>query len=83
MDATQLIRKNMWKWAGHIARMKDNRWTYKVTHNQVYGKRKQGKPKARWRDALRTLLRNNLYSQIAADRAKWARLGEAFALDRA
>ena len=73
----------MWKWAGHIARTKDNRWTYKITHTQTYGKRKKGKPKARWRDALRKLLKNNLYSQIAADRAEWARLGKAFALDRA
>jgi len=56
---------------------------YKITHNQVYGKRKKGKPKARWRDAFGKLLKNNLYSQIAADQAEWARLGEVFALNRA
>ena len=83
IDAIYLIRKNIWKWAGHIARLTDNRWTYKVTHNQLYGKRKKGKPKARWRDNFGKMLKNSFYSQIAPDRAEWARLGEAFALNRA
>ena len=27
----EYILKQQWKWAGHIARMKDNRWTKRCT----------------------------------------------------
>ena len=30
-DIAQYIANTKWKWAGHIARMKDNRWTIRST----------------------------------------------------
>ena len=36
-DIVQCVTK--WKWAGHIARMKDNRWTIRSTEWQIEGVR--------------------------------------------
>ena len=40
--------KQKWKWAGHIARLKDNRWTKRCTEWQPRrGKRTRGRPSRR------------------------------------
>ena len=31
-----------WDWAGHVARLQDNRWTYRVTFKQPNKKRRGG-----------------------------------------
>ena len=31
IDIIEYILKQKWRWAGHIARMKDNRWTKRCT----------------------------------------------------
>ena len=42
-----------WSWAGHINRLKDDRWTSRVTTWRPYDKkRRQGRPAKRWRDDL-------------------------------
>ena len=42
-----------WRWAGHIARMKDNRWTKPCTEWQPRrGKRSRGRPSRRWEDDM-------------------------------
>ena len=33
-DIVEYILKQKWKWAGHVARMKDNRWTKRFTEWQ-------------------------------------------------
>ena len=41
------------KWAGHIARLKDNRWTKRCTEWQPRrGKRTRGRPSRRWQDDI-------------------------------
>ena len=45
------VRKMKWSWAGYINRLKDNRWTWRVTTWRPYDKnRRQGTPAKRWRD---------------------------------
>ena len=34
-DIAQFVTNTKWKWAGHIARMKDNRWTIRSTEWQA------------------------------------------------
>ena len=36
-DIVQHVTNTKWKWAGHIARMKDNRWTIRSTEWQING----------------------------------------------
>ena len=49
-DIVQYLTNTKWKWAGHIARMKDNRWTIRSTEWQIKGVRSVGRPKRRWRE---------------------------------
>ena len=51
-DIGQYVTNTKEKWAGHIARMKDNRWTIKSTEWQIKGVRSVGRPKRRWRVTL-------------------------------
>ena len=45
-DALKHCLVSKWKWAGHIARVKDKRWSQRVTHwAGPTGKRKIDKPK--------------------------------------
>ena len=45
-DKVQVVKKQKWRWAGHIARMKDNRWTKRITdlcpYNDERSKKKKG-----------------------------------------
>ncbi|GFO28611.1 endonuclease-reverse transcriptase [Plakobranchus ocellatus] len=48
IDVVQYIQRQKWRWAGHIAREKDNRWTKRWTEWQSRsGKRDRGRPEAR------------------------------------
>ena len=53
-DIKLVTSKLKWQWAGHIARLPDNRWTKTVTEwIPLEGKRKQAWPKLRWEDEIR------------------------------
>ena len=53
-------RKMKWSWAGHINRLKDDRWTSRVTTWRPYDKkRRQRRPAKRWRDDLRPTTGHN------------------------
>ncbi|KOB79081.1 Uncharacterized protein OBRU01_01138 [Operophtera brumata] len=48
-----MVASLKWKWAGHIARVKDNRWSERVLHWWPRdGKRERGRPVRRWRDDI-------------------------------
>ena len=50
-----------WPWAGHINRLKDDRWTSRVTTWRPYDKkRRQGRPAKRWRDDLDKYWKNTI-----------------------
>ena len=43
-DVVKFAAKQKWKWAGHVARLNDNRWTKRITDWQPrYGKRSRGR----------------------------------------
>ena len=44
-DIVQYVTNTKWKWTGHIARMKDNRWTIRSTEWKTVGVRSAGRPK--------------------------------------
>jgi hypothetical protein len=52
-DIIQVIKQQKWRWAGHIARMRDNRWTKRITDWCPYSnKRSKKRPDTRWRDEI-------------------------------
>ena len=75
-----------WRWAGHIARRTDNRWsTALLLWEPEGGKRRVGHPKARWRDDMDNFIKQYMDGQtfdwylIAQDRDSWASLEDEYA----
>lgn len=77
-NALSYAQKLKWKWAGHVARLKDERWTKKVTFwKGPLGKRSKGRPLTRWEDEIIRAAGPN-WQEKAQDRDKWTFLEEAF-----
>lgn len=78
IDALSYSQKQKWRWAGHIARLSDNRWTTKTTSwPGPSGHRKRGRPNARWADDV-TKIAGTHWMRVAIDREQWSSLEEAF-----
>ncbi|GBP38571.1 Retrovirus-related Pol polyprotein from type-2 retrotransposable element R2DM; Endonuclease [Eumeta japonica] len=66
------------QWAGHVARLKDGRWTHKITSwKGPEGKRCRGRPFARWEEDIKKIA-GPKWQQIAQNRENWQKLEEAF-----
>ena len=79
-DILEVLTKTRWQWAGHVARMKDNRWTIRCTEWQVRnGRRSRGRPRRRWRDDLQQW-QGATWSRTAKDRQQWRCLAEGYLL---
>ena len=74
-DIVQYVTNTKWKWAGHIARMKDNRWTIRSREWQTEGLRSVGRPKRRWRNDT-VGQQGVVWTRIAKDRERWKTLAE-------
>ena len=80
IDIIEYTLKQKWKWAGHIARMKDNRWTKRCTEWQPRrGKRSRGRPSRRWQDDI-TVREGTTWIRKATDRHQWKTLMEGYIL---
>ncbi|CAH2100867.1 unnamed protein product [Euphydryas editha] len=78
VDALHHAQRLKFKWAGHVARLKDKRWTSKVTTwDGPQGKRRVGRPYTRWEDDIKKVAGPH-WIHIAKDREKWKSLEEAF-----
>lgn len=71
IDTVEHILKQKFKWAGHMVRMPNIRWTKTITNwKPKIGKRKVGKPNARWeKDLLETVGKD--WKKVAMDRQTW------------
>ena len=78
-DIVQYVTNTKWKWAGHIARMKDNRWTIRSTEWQTEGERSVRRPKRRWRDDT-VGQQGVVWTRIATDRERWKTLTKGYFL---
>ena len=77
-DVIQKVKRLKWQWAGHIARMTDNRWTKLVTEwLPLNEKRKRGRPKTRWVDEIE-MMYGVTWMRTARDRTLWKNHEEAF-----
>ncbi|CAH2096381.1 unnamed protein product [Euphydryas editha] len=72
--------KLKWKWAGHLARMHDSRWTKRaVMWEGPKGKRKRGRPSKRWVDDIQAIAGEEWHNR-AKNRNLWSQMEEAFTL---
>ena len=76
-DIVQYVAIMKWKWAGHIAWMKDNRWTIRSTEWQTEGVRSAGRLKRLWRDDI-VEQQGVVWTRIAKDRESWTLVEDYF-----
>ena len=80
IDIIEYTLKQKWKWAGHIARLKDNRWTKRCTEWQPRrGKRSRERPNRRWQDD-RTEKEGTTWIKKTTDRRRWKTLMKGYIL---
>ena len=78
-DILETVKERKWKWAGHVARMKDKRWTVEITDwRPMDGKRGRGRPRKRWRDEIDWYWGSVAWKEKAQNRAEWKLHAEAF-----
>ena len=71
-DIAQEIRKSKLKWAGHVSRIQDDRWTSKVLDWYPRDvKRPPGRPPKRWEDSIKQECGGS-WRRIAKDRNEWS-----------
>jgi hypothetical protein len=51
-DIIRQVKSRRMRWAGHVARMGEDRKVYKVSVGKPEGKRPLGRPRRRWEDGI-------------------------------
>jgi hypothetical protein len=69
-DIIRQVKSSRMRWAGHVARMGEERKVYKVLVGKPEGKRPLGRPRRRWKDGIRMDLR-----EIGLGGVDWTRTG--------
>lgn len=78
-DAVELACKLKWRWAGHVTRTTDNRWSERLLHwYPREAKRPRGRPRRRWADDI-VQLAGATWTRKAKERDIWKGLEEAYA----
>jgi hypothetical protein len=57
-DIIRQVKSRQMRWAGHVARMGEERKVYKILVGKPEGKRPLGRPRCRWDDGIRMDLRD-------------------------
>jgi hypothetical protein len=75
-DIIRQVKSMRMRWAGHVARMGEERKVYKVLVGKPEGKRPLGRPRRRWEDGIRMDLReiglgDVDWIRLAQDRDRW------------
>ena len=81
-NIVRVIKSRRMRWAGHVARMGEERVAYRVLVGKPERKRSLGKPRHRWVDNIRTDLQgvgcgHMNWIGLAQDRDRWRTLVSA------
>jgi len=81
-NIVRVIKSRRMRWAGHVARMGDERGVYRVLVGKPEGKRPLERPRRRWVHNIRTDLQEVEYGSVdwiglAQDRDRWRTLVSA------
>lgn len=77
LSITAFIRAQRVRWLGHISRMPDNRHAKRMLEEGTGGKKKKGRPKKRWLDAVVADVKSagvEDWKSSARDRDRWRRV---------
>ena len=76
-DWVEEVHRRKFRWAGHVSRRHDNRWTRDVLTLSVAGFRTRGRPMTRWSDSIiqffgdKSHIGNEFWMTLAEDREQW------------
>jgi len=81
-NIVRMAKSRRMRWAGHVARMGEERGVYRVLLGKPEGRRPLGRPRRRWVDNIRTDLQMGGCGYIdwiglAQDRDRWRKLVSA------
>jgi len=78
-NIVRVIKQRRMRWAGHVARMDEERGVYRVLVGKLEGKRPLGRPRRRWVDSIRMDLQEVGcgYIGLAQDTDRWRTLVSA------
>ena len=81
-NIVRVIKSGRMSWAGHVARMGEERGKYRVLVGKPEGRRPQGRPRRRWADNIRMDLQEVRcgymdWIWLAQDRDRWRTLVSA------
>jgi len=81
-NIVRVIKSRRMRWAGHVARMGEERGVYRVLVGKLEGKRPLGRPRRRWVDNIRKDLQEvgcgyMDWIGLAQDRDRWRTLVSA------
>ena len=74
-------RRRKWRWAGHVSRRNDGRWSTYMLHWLPHGgERRRGRPATRWDDDLKVFAdsKGATWYKLAENRDAWDGLEEEF-----
>ncbi|KAL1447418.1 hypothetical protein WDU94_003530 [Cyamophila willieti] len=77
MDVIERVKRLKWRWAGHVLRRTDRRWTTNILNWNPVKKRARGRPRLRWRDEIKKVAGED-WRKVAEDRFVWKNLEETF-----
>jgi hypothetical protein len=82
VNILRVIKSRRLRWAGHVARMREERGVYRFLVGKPEGKRPLGRPRRRWEDNVRMDLqevscRCEDWIGLAQDRDRWRTLVSA------
>jgi hypothetical protein len=78
----RIIKSMRMRWAGHVARMEENRNAFRLSVGKPEGKRPLGRPRCRWVDSIKMDLLEIGWGSVgwigpAQDRDKWRALANS------
>lgn len=77
-DIIKHIKRSKWRWAGHIARITDNRWTIRLTNWIPRSSlRSRGRPVYKWESDIISLV-GTTWQRRARNRVSWKSHAEAY-----
>jgi len=81
-NIVRVIKPRTMRWAGHVARMGEERGMYRVLVGKPEGRRQLGRPRRRWVDNIRVALQEVRcgymdWIGLAQDRDRWRTLVSA------
>jgi hypothetical protein len=77
-DIIRQIKSRRMRWAGHVARMGEEKKLYRVLVGKPEGKRPLGRPRRRWEDGIRMYLREIGWGVQSV--SSWLRIGTGVGL---